>query len=195
MTYLVKKATNHNGQDMMLTPYDVDYAHRTLLLTGPIDEECAMYVSSAMRALARDSDEDIILYIQSPGGSVSAGLSICDTIDAIRPDVVTVACGMTASMGAFLLSAGTRGKRYVQKNAHVLIHQVLGGAQGQATDMKIQIDHILNTRQKLNQMLAENTGQSVEKIEQDTERDKIFDAEAAVAYGLADLVGDPISLW
>lgn len=196
MNYLMKKATNFNGQDMLLTPLDIDFVHRTISLTGEIDEDVATVINSALRCLARDSEEDIIIYIQSPGGSVSAGISIYDTVKALKCDIVTVACGMAASMGAFLLAAaGTRGKRWCQPNAEVLIHQPLGGTSGQATDIRIHAEHILNTRTKLNRIFAECTGQKIEKIECDTERDNIMNAEGALKYGLIDKVGDPISEW
>lgn len=196
MNYLMKKAVNLNGQDLMLAPLDIDYAHRTISLTGAIDEEVATVMNSALRCLARDSDADITIYIQSLGGSVSAGFSIYDTVKALKCDVVTVACGMAASMGAFLLAAaGTKGKRWCQPNAEVLIHQPLGGTTGQATDIRIHAEHILNTRTKLNRILAECTGQSPKKIERDTERDNIMSAEEALAYGLVDTIGDPVSEW
>lgn len=194
MNYLVKKIVNLNGQDMMLSPLDIEFSHRVINITGDIDDEVATVFNSAVRCLARESDDDIIVYIQSPGGSVSAGLSMYDTIKAVKCDVCTVACGMAASMGAFLLgAAGTKGKRYAQPNAEVLIHQPSGGSHGQATEIRIQAEHILNTRAKLNSILAACTGQSVEKIELDTERDNIMSAEAALKYGLVDKIGDPIS--
>jgi ATP-dependent Clp protease protease subunit len=196
MNYLMKKAVNLNGQDMMLAPLDIDFAHRTISLTGVIDDEVATVLNSALRCLARDSDDDVTIYIQSPGGSVSAGFSIYDTVKALRCDIVTVACGMAASMGAFLLSAaGTKGKRWCQPNAEVLIHQPLGGTSGQATDIRIHAQHILNTREKLNHIFAECTGQSPDKIESDTERDYIMSATEALEYGLVDKIGDPISEW
>lgn len=193
MNYIVKKIVNLSGQDLLLTPLDIDYHDRVVFLTGEITEETAVVVNAALHCLARDSG-DISLYIQSAGGSVSAGLSIYDTIRAIPCDVSTVACGMTASMAAILLAAGTPGKRWVQPNAEVLIHQPLGGISGQASDMLIHAGHVIATRNRLNRILAEATGQTMEKIQADTERDRIMDAEAAVAYGLADRVGDPISL-
>ena len=196
MNYLMKQVVNLNGQDVMLTPLDMDFAHRTISLTGEINEEVAAVLNAALRSLARDSDDDIVLYIQSPGGSVSAGFSIYDTIQTLKCDVVTVACGMAASMGAFLLAAaGTKGKRWCQPNAEVLIHQPLGGASGQATDIRIHAEHILKTREKLNRIFSECTGQSPEKLEIDTERDNIMSAEEALEYGLVDKVGDPISEW
>jgi len=194
MSQTVRKLCNINGQELLMLPEDAEYNQRRIIsLTGEIDDMEASRLNAALRCLACDSDDDIILYIQSPGGSVSAGLSIYDTIRALNCDVCTVACGMAASMGAFLLSAGTKGKRYVQPNAEVLIHQPLGGARGQATDIRIQAEHIMHTRLKLNRLLAEATGQSVEKIEQDTERDNIMDAATAVEYGLADHIGDPFA--
>ncbi len=196
MNYLVKKTVNLNGQDMMLSPLDIDFVHRTISLTGEIDEDVATIMNSALRCLARDSEDDITVYIQSPGGSVSAGFSIYDTIKTMNCDVVTVACGMAASMGAFLLAAaGTKGKRWCQPNAEVLIHQPLGGTSGQATDIRIHAEHIIRTREKLNRIFSECTGQPFSKIENDTERDKILSAEEALRYGLVDKIGDPISEW
>ena len=194
MNYIIKKAVNLNGQDMMPAPLDIDFARRTISLTGEINEDIATLMNSSLRCLARESDEDIIIYIQSLGGSVSAGFSIYDTVKALKCDVVTVASGMAASMGAFLLAAaGSKGKRWCQPNAEVLIHQPLGGTSGQATDIRIHAEHILNIRTKLNRILAECTGQSIDKIANDTERDNIMSAEEALKYGLVDRVGDPIS--
>lgn len=194
--YPLKNAINLNGTDLVLDTLDISYARREIYITGEITDEMATVVNSALRCLARDSDEDITLFIQSPGGSVSAGFSIYDTIKALKCDVVTVACGMAASMGAFLLAAaGTKGKRWCQPNAEVLIHQPLGGTSGQATDIRIHAEHILNTRAKLNKIFSECTGQSFEKIERDTERDNIMSAEEALNYGLVDKVGDPITEW
>lgn len=194
MNYLAKKAVNINGQDVMLSPLDIDHANRIINIVGPIDDDVAGVVNSTLRSMARESEEDVWMYIMSPGGSVSAGLSIKDTADAIKCDINTIACGMAASMGAFLVAvAGTKGKRWAQPNAEILIHQPLGGASGQASDMKIHVEHILKTRTKLNRILAECTGQPVEKIELDTERDYIMDAETALKYGLVDRIGDPIS--
>ena len=196
MNYLIKKAINLNGNDLVMDTLDISYAKREIYITGEITDEMATIVNSALRCLARDSDEDITLFIQSPGGSVSAGFSIYDTIKTLKCDVVTVACGMAASMGAFLLAAaGTKGKRWCQPNAEVLIHQPLGGTSGQATDIRIHAEHILNTRAKLNRIFSECTGQSSEKIESDTERDNIMSAEEALKYGLVDKIGDPISEW
>ena len=135
-----------------------------------------------------DPEKDIHLYINSPGGSVSAGLAIYDTMQYIKCDVSTICVGMAASMGAFLLSGGAKGKRYALPNAEIMIHQPLGGAKGQATDIKIAADHILKTRERLNKILAQNTGQTLERVEADTERDNFMSAEEAKEYGLVDEV-------
>ncbi|MDU6090871.1 MAG: ATP-dependent Clp protease proteolytic subunit, partial [Staphylococcus lugdunensis] len=140
---------------------------------------------------AQDSEKDIYLYINSPGGSVTAGFAIYDTIQHIKPDVQTICIGMAASMGSFLLAAGAKGKRFALPNAEVMIHQPLGGAQGQATEIEIAANHILKTREKLNRILAERTGQSIEQIQKDTDRDNFLTAEEAKAYGLIDEVMEP----
>lgn len=137
---------------------------------------------------AEDSTKDISIYINSPGGSVTAGLAIYDTIQYIKPDVSTICVGMAASMGAFLLAAGTKGKRFALPNAEIMIHQPLGGARGQAEDIKIHAEHILRTRAKLNQILAEKTGQHITVIERDTDRDNFMSAQQAKEYGLIDEV-------
>lgn len=193
--YLMKKAAVMNGEHLLLTPLDIDFARRTISLTGEITGEAAEVVCSALRCLARDSDDDITLYLQTPGGSVAAGLYIYDTMKALRCDVVTVACGMTASMGAVLLAAGTKGKRWCQPNAEVLLHQPLGGTSGQATDIKIHAEHILNLRARINGILAACCGRPLVEIARDTERDFILNAEDALAYGLVDKLGDPVSEW
>jgi len=137
---------------------------------------------------AQDPDKDISLYINSPGGSVSAGLAIYDTMNYIKCDVSTICIGMAASMGAFLLSSGTKGKRFALPNSEIMIHQPLGGMQGQASDIKIHADHILHTRERLNRILASNTGKPLEIIERDTERDNFMTAAEAAEYGLIDKV-------
>lgn len=198
MSYPRRKAVNFNGQEQMMTAKDYEFAaHRTFSINKEIDDDLADDVNSMLRWLASENqEEDITIYIQSPGGSVSAGLSIYDTIKALKCDVVTVACGMTASMAAFLLAAaGTKGKRWCQPNAKVLIHQPLGGISGQATDIRIHAENILKTREKLNLIFSECTGKSPETIENDTERDNIMNAEEALEYGLVDKIGDPISEW
>ena len=162
---------------------------RIIMLSGEINDHTANIVVAQLLFLAaEDPDKDINIYINSPGGSVTAGLAIFDTMNYIKCDVSTICVGMAASMGAFLLTAGTKGKRYVLPNSEVMIHQPLGGEQGQATEIAIAAKHILKTRDRLNKILAEQTGQPLEKIEQDTERDNFMSADEAVAYGLVDQV-------
>ena len=152
------------------------------------DASASVIIAQLLFLEGEDPEKDIHLYINSPGGSVSAGLAIYDTMQYIKCDVSTICIGMAASMGAFLLSGGAKGKRYALPNAEIMIHQPLGGAQGQATDIKIAAEHILKTRDRLNRMLAQNTGQSLEKIEIDTERDNFMSAQEAKEYGLVDEV-------
>ena len=162
---------------------------RIVMLSGPIDDAVANSVIAQLLFLdAQDPDKDIYLYINSPGGSVSAGLAIFDTMNFINADVQTIVIGMAASMGAFLLAAGEKGKRYALPNAEVMIHQPLGGAQGQATEIEIAAKHILKTRDTLNKILAERTGQTLKVIARDTERDNYMSAEEAVKYGLVDAI-------
>ncbi len=137
---------------------------------------------------AEDPEKDICIYINSPGGSVTAGMAIYDTMQYIKPDVSTICVGMAASMGAFLLSSGTKGKRYALPNAEIMIHQPLGGVNGQAEDIKIHAEWILKTREKLNRILAANSGQPLEKVEKDTDRDHFMSADEACTYGLVDKV-------
>ncbi|MFC6346407.1 ATP-dependent Clp endopeptidase proteolytic subunit ClpP [Vagococcus carniphilus] len=162
---------------------------RIIMLSGPIDDNVANSVIAQLLFLdAQDPEKDIYIYINSPGGSVSAGLAIYDTMNFIKADVQTIVLGMAASMGSFLLSAGTKGKRFALPNAEIMIHQPLGGAQGQATEIEIAARHILNTRDRLNQILADNTGQDIKIIEKDTDRDNFMSAEEAKEYGLIDEV-------
>lgn len=162
---------------------------RIIMLSGPIDDGVANSVIAQLLFLdAQDPEKDIYLYINSPGGSVSAGLAIYDTMNFISADVQTIVIGMAASMGAFLLSSGQKGKRYALPNAEVMIHQPLGGAQGQATEIEIAARHILNTRERLNKILSKNTGQTIKTIAKDTERDNFMSAQDAVKYGLVDAV-------
>lgn len=162
---------------------------RIIFLVGPVNDAVANLVVAQMLFLESENpDKDISLYINSPGGSVSAGMSIFDTMNFIKPDVSTLCMGMAASMGAFLLSAGTKGKRFALPNSKIMIHQPLGGAQGQATDIEIHAREILKTRDQLNRILAERTGQSLEKIQADTERDYFMSADEAQTYGLVDQV-------
>src|SRR5699024_2961491 len=152
------------------------------------DVSASVVVAQLLFLEADDPDKDIQLYINSPGGSVTAGLAIYDTMQYIKCDVSTVCIGMAASMGAFLLAGGAKGKRFALPNAEIMIHQPSGGAQGQATEIQIAAEHILRTKQKLNEILAANTGQDLEKIKADTERDNFMSAEEAKAYGLIDEV-------
>ncbi|EOB7192208.1 TPA: ATP-dependent Clp endopeptidase proteolytic subunit ClpP [Staphylococcus aureus] len=165
---------------------------RIIMLGSQIDDNVANSIVSQLLFLqAQDSEKDIYLYINSPGGSVTAGFAIYDTIQYIKPDVQTICIGMAASMGSFLLAAGAKGKRFALPNAEVMIHQPLGGAQGQATEIEIAANHILKTREKLNRILSERTGQSIEKIQKDTDRDNFLTAEEAKEYGLIDEVMVP----
>ena len=152
------------------------------------DTTASLVVAQLLFLAAEDPDKDISLYINSPGGSVTAGLAIYDTMQYIKPDVSTICIGLAARMGAFLLAGGAKGKRYALPNAEIMIHQPLGGARGQATDMQIQVEQILKIKNKLNQMLSENTGQSLDTIKNDTERDNYMSAEEAKVYGLIDNV-------
>ncbi|MGI5873853.1 MAG: ATP-dependent Clp endopeptidase proteolytic subunit ClpP [Bacillota bacterium] len=162
---------------------------RIIFLGSAVDDTVANLIIAQMLFLeADDPQKDICFYINSPGGSVSAGLAIYDTMNYIRCDVQTICVGMAASMGAFLLAAGADGKRFALPNADIMIHQVLGGAQGQATDVQIHANHILATKKKLNTILAERTGKSLEQVTLDTERDHFMTAEEAKAYGLIDRV-------
>lgn len=164
---------------------------RVVFLVGPVNDQSANLVVAQMLFLESENpDKDIHFYINSPGGSVSAGMSIFDTMNFIKPDVSTLCMGMAASMGAFLLAAGTKGKRFTLPNSRVMIHQPLGGAQGQATDIEIHAREILRLRADLNKILAERTGQPLEKIERDTERDYYMAAAEAAEYGLVDRVID-----
>ncbi|CAN1554891.1 ClpP Protease subunit of ATP-dependent Clp proteases [Burkholderiaceae bacterium] len=160
---------------------------RVIFLVGPVNDHTANLVVAQLLFLESENpDKDISLYINSPGGSVSAGMAIYDTMHFIKPQVSTLCTGMAASMGAFLLAAGAKGKRFSLPNSKVMIHQPLGGTQGQATEIEIAAREILKTRERLNQMLAENTGQPLSRIEVDTERDYYLTAEEAKAYGLVD---------
>ena len=162
---------------------------RVIFIVGPIEDQMANLVVAQLLFLESENpDKDVHLYINSPGGSVTAGLSIYDTMRFIKPDVSTMCIGQAASMGAFLLSGGTKGKRYILPNARTMIHQPSGGAQGQATDIEIQAKEILFLRERLNSLLAAHTGQSMEVIERDTERDRFMSAEQSVEYGLVDEV-------
>lgn len=165
---------------------------RIIMLNGEVNDVSANLVIAQLLFLeAEDPEKDIYLYINSPGGSVSAGLGIYDTMNHIKPDVGTVCVGLAASMGAFLLSSGAKGKRICLPNSEVMIHQPLGGTQGQATDMEIACRHILRTKERLNRIIAENSGKTIEEVAKDTDRDNWLTAEEAAEYGLVDIVKYP----
>ena len=190
--------------DMALVPYVVEQTNRgersydifsrllndrIIMLTEEVNATTASLVVAQLLYLeGQDPNKDISLYINSPGGSVTDGMAIYDTMQYIKCDVSTICMGMAASMGAFLLAAGTKGKRYALPNADIMIHQPSGGAQGQATDIEIHTQHILHTKQKLNEILAKNTGQPLDVIKADTERDNFMTAQQALEYGLIDKV-------
>lgn len=160
---------------------------RVIFLVGPINDQMANVIVAQMLFLESENpDKDIALYINSPGGSVSAGMAIFDTMQFIKPDVSTLCTGLAASMGAFLLSAGTKGKRFSLPNSRIMIHQPLGGVQGQASDIEIHAKEILYLREKLNGILAQNTGKTIEEIARDTDRDNFMGADDAKSYGLID---------
>ena len=162
---------------------------RIIVLSDEVNDTTASLVVAQLLFLeGQDPEKDISLYINSPGGSVTAGMAIYDTMQYVKCDVSTICIGMAASMGAFLLSSGAKGKRIALPNSEIMIHQPLGGAQGQATEIKIIADHILRTREKLNRILADNTGRSIEEIARDTERDNYLSADEAKEYGLVDKV-------
>ena len=164
---------------------------RIILLGTPINDQVAnLVVAQLLFLAAEDPEKDIYLYINSPGGSISAGMAIYDTMQHVKPDVQTICVGLAASMGAFLLSAGARGKRFALPNSEVMIHQPLGGAEGQASDIEIRAKRILRMRDRLNKLLSEHTGQPLEKIEKDTDRDYFMSAEEAKEYGIIDKILD-----
>ena len=181
---------------MSLVPYVIEQTSHSRLLKERIiflgeevnDTTASLIVSQLLFLESEDPEKDISLYIMSPGGSVTAGMAIYDTMQFVKCDVSTICMGMAASMGAFLLAGGAKGKRLALPNSEIMIHQPSGGAQGQATEIEIVAEHILHTKEKLNRILAENTGQPYEKIVQDTERDNYMTAEQAKAYGLIDAV-------
>ena len=164
---------------------------RIILLSGEIDDNLANIIVSELLYLDSLNHDDISLYINSPGGSITSGMAIMDTMNFIKSDVSTICLGMAASMGAFLLAAGTKGKRLALPNAEIMIHQPLGGAKGQATDIEIAAKHILRTKERLNAILAERTGQPIERIKEDTERDNYMSAQEALDYGLIDKIIPP----
>ncbi len=161
---------------------------RIIIITGEIDDLNSNIVVAELLYLDSLNNDDISIYINSPGGSVTAGMAIYDTMNFIKSDVSTICVGMAASMGAFLLSSGTKGKRYALPNSEIMIHQPLGGAQGQATEIKIAAERILKLKDKLNRILSDNTGQHIKTVEKDTERDNFMNAEEALKYGLVDKI-------
>ncbi|MDF2699136.1 MAG: Clp protease [Haloplasmataceae bacterium] len=162
---------------------------RIIMLSGEINDQVSNSIIAQLLFLAsEDNEKDIQIYINSPGGSITSGMAIFDTMNYIKPDVCTICVGMAASMGAFLLSCGAKGKRYALPNSEIMIHQPLGGAQGQATEIRIAAERIIKIRSKLNQILSENTNQPIEVIERDTERDYFMFAEDALKYGLIDKI-------
>ena len=187
---MVIEPTNRGGE----RSYDIFSRllnDRIIMLSDEVNDTTASLVVAQLLYLeSQDPDKDISFYINSPGGSVTAGMAIYDTMNYIKPDVSTICVGLAASMGAFLLSSGAKGKRFALPNSEIMIHQPLGGAKGQASDIKIHADWILKTRDKLNHILAENTGKPLEVIERDTDSDNFMSAEDALAYGLIDKVYD-----
>jgi len=161
---------------------------RILMISGEINDYTANSIIAQLLYLDSLSNDDINIYINSPGGSVTAGMAIYDTMNFVNSNVNTICVGLAASMGAFLLSSGTKGKRYALPNSEIMIHQPLGGVQGQATEIKIVAEHIIKTKEKLNKILSKNTGQNIKKIEEDTERDHFLTAEEALKYGLIDKI-------
>ena len=160
---------------------------RIIMLSGEVNDQVASTIVAQMLFLeAEDPEKDIYFYINSPGGVVTSGMAMYDTMNYIRPDVVTICIGQAASMGAFLLSSGQKGKRYALPHARIMIHQPLGGAQGQATDIEIQANEILRMKRELNGILAKNTGQTIKKVEKDTDRDNFLSAQEAKDYGMID---------
>ncbi len=186
---MVVEQTNHGERSFDI--YSRLLNDRIVFLADEVNDTTASLVVAQLLYLeAQDPDKDICLYINSPGGSISAGMAIYDTMNFIKCDVSTICIGMAASMGAFLLSSGAKGKRLALPNSEIMIHQPLGGMQGQASDIKIHADHILRIRSKLNSILAQQTGKPLEEIERDTERDNFMTAQQALEYGLVDKVID-----
>lgn len=161
---------------------------RIILLSGEINDNTSNMIVAELLYLDSLNNNDISIYINSPGGSITSGMAIYDTMNFIKSDVSTICLGMAASMGAFLLSCGTKGKRYILPNAEVMIHQPLGGAEGQATEIKIAAERILKSRKKMNEILSKNCNQKIEKVEHDTERDYFMDANEALSYGIVDSI-------
>ena len=186
MNYIPNVLEKTNNGEKVYDLYSKLLEDRIILLTGEINDYTSNLIVSELLYLDSISNEDISIYINSPGGSVTSGMAIYDTMNFIKSDVNTIAIGMAASMAAFLLSAGKKGKRYILPNAEVMIHQPLGGVNGQATEIKIAAERILKLKDKLNRILAENTSNNINTIEKDTERDCFLNAEEALEYGLID---------
>ncbi|CAM3005312.1 ATP-dependent Clp endopeptidase proteolytic subunit ClpP [Paenibacillus sediminis] len=191
MSYIPMVVEQSNRGERAYDIYSRLLKDRIIFLGSQVNDVVANSIIAQMLFLeAEDPEKDIHLYINSPGGSITAGMAIYDTMQFIKPDVSTICVGMAASMGAFLLNAGAKGKRYALPNSEIMIHQPLGGAEGQATDIEIRARRILKLRDKLNRIMAERTGQSFEQIEKDTDRDNFMSAQEAQAYGLIDKVID-----
>ena len=190
MSYFVPYVVEQSGNgERSYDIYSRLLKDRIIMLTGEINDTVASSVVAQLLFLeSEDPDKDIYLYINSPGGVVTAGMAIYDTMQYIKPDVSTICVGQAASMGSLLLTAGTKGKRFALPNARIMIHQPLGGARGQSTDIQIQAQEMQRTRDMINKVLADHTGQDLDKINTDTERDNFMSAEEAVAYGLVDKV-------
>ena len=189
---IVKTDANGNSHSTNLINHDFENS-RVVYLIGEINSEAALSVCSQIRYLASRSDDDIILWINSPGGTVSDGMAIYDVITDVNSDVVTVGTGLAASMGAFLLSSGTEGKRYLSPNVQLMVHQPLGGVQGQATDIGLVADHIKSIKNRLAEIIAANCNKPLKRVIADMDRDKWMSAEEAVKYGLADHIGFPVT--
>ena len=190
MSYLLPYVIEQTGQgERSYDIYSRLLKDRIIFLGGEVTDDSANAIMAQLLFLeAEDPDKDINLYMNSPGGSVTAGMAIFDTMQYVKPDVCTFCVGMAASMGAFLLAAGEKGKRFALPNSEIMIHQPLGGASGQATDIEIHARRIIEIKDKMNRILSERTGQDLEKVRQDTERDYFMEAQAAMEYGLIDKV-------
>ncbi len=190
MSYVIPYVIEQTGRgERSYDIYSRLLKDRIIMLSGEVNDQVASSIVAQLLFLeAQDPDKDIYFYINSPGGVVTSGLSMFDTMNYIKPDIVTICIGQAASMGAFLLASGTKGKRYALPNARIMIHQPSGGAQGQSTDIQIQAKEIQRLKDALNEILAKQTGKSIKKVEQDTERDNFMSAEEAVKYGLIDKV-------
>ena len=183
--YIVEK---YEGSEKVFDLYSKLLLERIIFIEGEINDKTANIITAELLYLDSLNSDDIYIYINSPGGSITAGFAIYDTMNYVKSDIVTIGTGMCASMAAFLLSSGTKGKRSALKNTEVMIHQPLGGAKGQASDVKIHAEFLLKTRDKLNKILSENTGKPLDIIEKDTDRDNFMTAEEAMQYGLIDKV-------